>query len=115
MKDALAEVLSAVAAAAQAAAPSHIGHGEGELIERLDALRNRRDELAALLLVDPHIDPAAWQQHGALLAAIDRLRVEIAAVGRPVEHGLAPARSADRYQAIRRAPADRHSQRTRRF
>jgi hypothetical protein len=25
------------------------------------------------------VDPAAWQQHGALLAAVDRLRVEIAA------------------------------------
>ena len=39
----------------------------------------RRDRLGALLLVDPHVDPAAWQQHGALLAAVDRLRVEIAA------------------------------------
>jgi hypothetical protein len=46
-------------------------------------LRARRDELSALLLVDPRVDAAAWEQHGALLAAVDRLRVEVAAAGRP--------------------------------
>ena len=37
----------------------------------------------ALLYVDPDADPAACQQHGALLATIDRLRVEIDAAIRP--------------------------------
>jgi len=43
----------------------------------------RRDELATYLLVDPWDDPAGWEQHGALLAAVDRLRVEVAAASRP--------------------------------
>ena len=50
-----------------------------EIDERLATLHERRDQFGAQLLVDPHVDPAAWQQHGALLAAVDRLRVEIAA------------------------------------
>ncbi|MBA3905136.1 MAG: FUSC family protein [Pseudonocardiales bacterium] len=109
VKAALADVLDAVAVAAPAASPSQIGHDGGELLHRLDVLHHRRDDLGALLMVDPHIDPAAWQQHGALLAAIDRLRVEIAAAGRPIEHALAPARPAERHQGIRRAHDDGHA------
>jgi uncharacterized membrane protein YccC len=118
-KAALADVLEAVAAAAHAVAPSRIAPSWGivdrELLDRLDTLRGRRDELGGLLLVDPHVDPAAWQQHGALLAAIDRLRVEIAAAGRPVEDVW---HARERHHTIRRpsavTPEDRHARRTRR-
>ena len=40
---------------------------------------------AAVIAVDPLVDEAAWSQHGSLLAAADRLRVEIAAAAREVE------------------------------
>jgi hypothetical protein len=114
-KNALADVVDAVAAAAHAASPSQIGHDGGALLDRLDVLRLRRDELARLLLVDPRIDPAAWQQHGALLSAVDRLGVEIAAAGRPVEPDWQPARlhtTAGRAHGA--AHRDRHSRHTRR-
>ena len=38
-----------------------------------------------MLAVDPLVDEAAWSQHGSLLAAVDRLRVEIAAAAREVD------------------------------
>jgi uncharacterized membrane protein YccC len=78
----LADVLDALAAAIEAVVPGAGGAGpttRAEIDERLATLHERRDQLGAQLLVDPHVDPAAWQQHGALLAAVDRLRVEIAA------------------------------------
>ena len=50
-----------------------------QLLEGLERLRQSRDRLSRLLLVDPVHDEAAWQQHGALLADVDRLRVELAA------------------------------------
>ena len=81
-RQALADVLDAAAAAIQAVVPGAGGTEpptRAEIDDRLAALHRSRDRLGALLLVDPQIDPAAWQQHGALLAAIDRLRVEIAA------------------------------------
>ena len=56
-------------------------------------LDDRRTRLAGLLAVDPTVDEAAWSQHGSLLAAVDRLRVEIAAAAREVEptvHSEAP-------------------------
>jgi hypothetical protein len=43
----------------------------------------RRDELSAQLLIDPHTDVSAWAQHGALLSAVDRLRVEVDTAIRP--------------------------------
>lgn len=43
----------------------------------------QRDRLAALLAVRPDDDPGAWQQHGALLAGVDRLRVEVASAVHP--------------------------------
>ncbi len=53
-------------------------------------MRTHRDTLAALLLVDPKVDAAAWEQHGALLAAVDRLRVEVQAAARPADTGWRP-------------------------
>jgi hypothetical protein len=81
-RQSLADVLDALAAAIEAVVPGAGGAGRttrAEIDERLATLHERRDQLGAQLLVDPHVDPAAWQQHGALLAAVDRLRVEIAA------------------------------------
>ena len=49
-----------------------------------------RETLAEVLLVDPLHDEAAWQQHGALLASIDRLRVEIDAVAAPTDQPWRP-------------------------
>lgn len=78
------------------------------LDEQLTALGHCRDRLSALLLIDPHVDPAAWQQHGALLAAIDRIRVEIAAAARPADvatPALArPQRQAHTHCRHRRSP-----------
>ncbi len=52
--------------------------GHGESVPRL----------AGLLAVDPSADEAAWSQYGSLLAAVDRLRVEIAAAARAMEPTL---------------------------
>jgi hypothetical protein len=62
-----------------------------ELVEaQLAELRLRRDRLAELLVVDPLVDPAAWGQHGGLLAAVDRLRVEVEAAVAPVDEPWRP-------------------------
>jgi hypothetical protein len=49
----------------------------------LESLGTWRNRLGELLLVDPQADPGAWVQHGALLSAIDRLRVELEATLHP--------------------------------
>ena len=55
-------------------------------VERqLADLERRRARLSRLLVVDPAADPGAWQQHGAVLAAADRLRVEVAAAVHPAD------------------------------
>jgi hypothetical protein len=65
---------------------------------------NSRDVLAALLLTDPLVDAAAWEQHGALLAAVDRLRVEAEATTRPGESSWRPEPMTARQRAaVRRA------------
>ena len=56
----------------------------------LSEFQRHRDHLAALLTVDPSQDQAAWQQHGALLAALDRLRIEIEAAVQPTSHPWRP-------------------------
>jgi hypothetical protein len=53
--------------------------------QQLADLERRQARLSRLLVVDPVADPGAWQQHGAVLAAVDRLRVEIAAAVRPAD------------------------------
>lgn len=85
---ALAAVLDEVADAFVAVG-SHTASGPEDeaartrLIAGLARLRERRDQLSTLLHVDPVHDEAAWQQHGALLAAVDRLRVELEAAVAP--------------------------------
>jgi hypothetical protein len=94
-RQALADVLDAFADATDSVDP--IATDEPDAAQRrtevggqLAELRARRDRLAELLVVDPLIDAAAWQQHGALLAAVDRLRVEVEAAVRPVEESWRP-------------------------
>jgi len=53
-----------------------------EVAKALNELVRRRDHLRELLSVVPQSDEAAWQQHGALLADVDRLRVEVEAAVR---------------------------------
>jgi uncharacterized membrane protein YgaE (UPF0421/DUF939 family) len=57
---------------------------------QLADLERRQARLSRLLVVDPAADPGAWQQHGAVLAAVDRLRVEVAAAVHPVEEEWQP-------------------------
>jgi uncharacterized membrane protein YgaE (UPF0421/DUF939 family) len=72
---------------------------EGQLVE----LRRRRDRLSRLLIVEAAADQATWQQHGALLAAVDRLRVEVEAAARRPETAWRPPRLRDRQRhAVRR-------------
>lgn len=74
-----------------------------EVAATLTDLRHRRDHLSSLLLVDPHDDAGAWEQHGALLAAVDRLRVEVeAAVRAPTADWRPPPVTERQRQAVRR-------------
>nr|WP_221378989.1 aromatic acid exporter family protein [Actinoplanes polyasparticus] len=92
---ALADVLDVAAAALDGVATVAAG-GEpvditrARVAELLNELYQRREVLGRLLLVDPHADAAAWQQHGALLTAVDRLRVEIEAAVRPAAQPWRP-------------------------
>jgi len=52
------------------------------VVTHLAALGEHRNRLQVLLSIDPGVDAAAWQQHGALLASIDRLIVEIGSAAR---------------------------------
>jgi uncharacterized membrane protein YgaE (UPF0421/DUF939 family) len=80
-REALADVLDAVADALEEAAgvPSgRAGAAAGSDVARVvRRLEGRRKALAERLVVDPVADPAAWAQHGSLLDAVDRLRVEV--------------------------------------
>lgn len=92
---ALADVLDVAAAAldgvaAVAAGTEPVETTRARVAEELDELHRRRELLGRLLLVDPRADAAAWQQHGALLAAVDRLRVEIEAAVRPAAQPWRP-------------------------
>jgi hypothetical protein len=53
-----------------------------EVDRRLSELHRRRDLLAELLHGESSSDRAAWQQHGALLTDLDRMRIEIEAAVR---------------------------------
>ncbi len=99
-RDALADALDATAAAVGAVAPIAAGQPDEQpdataisdtVAEHLGRLERSTHQLAGLLYVDPHADAAAWQQHGALLAALDRLRIEIDAAIRPPTATWRPA------------------------
>ena len=73
----------AVTSGADAAAAADAARTEVD--RRLLELHHRRDRLAELLHQESAADQAAWQQHGALLADLDRMRVEIEAAVRAPE------------------------------
>ncbi|WP_433294070.1 FUSC family protein [Actinoplanes sp. CA-030573] len=79
--DAAAAAFDGVAAVAKGTEPVDIARAR--VLAELEELYQRRELLGRLLLVDPQADAAAWQQHGALLTAVDRLRVEVEAAVRP--------------------------------
>jgi Aromatic acid exporter family member 1 len=105
---ALADVLDAAADAMAGVVPVAAPTGSleaarAEVEALLSELHRRRDRLSGLLLVDPHTDEGAWQQHGALLAAVDRMRVEVEAAVRQPDHEWRPQRiSVRQRQAVRR-------------
>jgi hypothetical protein len=105
---ALAEVLEIAADAiedvAPVASPSAAPEAARAEVEAgLSELLRRRDRLGGVLVSEQHADQAAWQQHGALLAAVDRLRVEVEAAVRPPSEAWRPPRITDRQrQAVRR-------------
>jgi hypothetical protein len=115
---ALAEVLDAFADAMSTvdpiatAGPAAVRY-RALVVERLAELHARRDRLAELLLVDPVVDAAAWEQHGALLAAVDRLRVEVEATVRPADAPWRPEPVAARHRATVRRVLYRLAQRER--
>lgn len=120
---ALGAVLMAAARAIEGVGAVTSGEGTQDLARteldgELSGLRRGRDELAQLLLVDPYADEGAWQQHGALLASVDRLRTEVEAAVRPPTTSWRPPPVTDRQrQAVRRvvdAGSRRRSARQRR-
>ena len=111
VREVLADVLTTLAGATRAAgafcaATQPADASLGEVTAALDVVLAQRDRLAALLAVSPVDDQGAWQQHGALLAAIDRLRVELEAAVRPGAEGWRPASLTERPRAaVRRVVA----------
>jgi hypothetical protein len=105
---ALADVLEYAAEAMCGVAEVAAGAGSvdaarARVHENLANLLERRKELGRLLLVDPNVDAAAWQQHGALLAVVDRMRVEIEAAVRPASEPWQPPLVTERpREAVRR-------------
>jgi hypothetical protein len=96
-----AEAMSAVADVASGVGPVDVARARAHT--HLAELQRRRDRLGQLLVIDPHADAAAWQQHGALLATIDRLRVETEAAVRPgTEPWRPPLIAEGSRQAVRR-------------
>ncbi|SDC75731.1 Aromatic acid exporter family member 1 [Geodermatophilus telluris] len=107
-REALADVLLAVAATLRAAGGVADGTrpATGPDLESLTTLLDLRGRLAEALLVDPRADPAAWSQHGALLDAVDLLRVELGTALQPPSAAWAPPPlAAAQRRAVRRAMA----------
>jgi uncharacterized membrane protein YccC len=107
-RSALADVLEAAAPAMESVVPVAAGDGSPhdarhDVEANLDELYRQRQRLSSKLLVDPHVDPGAWEQHGALLAAVDRLGVEIDSAARPPDAQWRPPSVTRRpRQAVRR-------------
>ena len=73
----LADAVRGFGALVSAEADSEEGGAESELRTALDALRETRARVTELLLVDAAGDPALWQLRGSLLAAVERVLVEL--------------------------------------
>ena len=73
-----------------------------EVDRELSELHRRRDQLAELLLEESSADRAVWQQHGALLTALDRLRVEVEAAVHPPEDVWRPPPVIERQRRVLR-------------
>jgi hypothetical protein len=118
VRTALAEFLESAADATGtvgeiAVAPSDDEHSR--LSTHMAELEHRRNHLSTLLMVDPAQDAAAWEQHGALLTAVDRLRVEVESAARHPEQRRQPApRTELKRQAVRRIIDDQRRWRPRR-
>jgi hypothetical protein len=113
VRAALAEVLDAVAEQLAHRAQSCSAPGSLPAVDPggLRTLKELRDRLAAALVVEPSVDPAAWAQHGALLDAVDRLRVELATAQEPPQVAWAPPPLAEpQRRAVRRALDRRRQQ-----
>ncbi len=86
----LAQVLGAAADAIEQVSAVTSGTGavdaaRTEVDQRLSELHRLRDRLAELLHEESSADRAVWQQHGSLLADLDRMRIEVGAAVRPPE------------------------------
>jgi uncharacterized membrane protein YgaE (UPF0421/DUF939 family) len=95
VRDVLAQVLQAAADAiahvsAVTAGTEAEDAARTEVDRRLSELHRRRDRLAELLHRESTDDWASWQQHGALLADLDRMRIEVEATVRPPEQVWRP-------------------------
>jgi uncharacterized membrane protein YgaE (UPF0421/DUF939 family) len=95
VREALSQVLLAAADAIEHVSAVTSGTeapdaARAEVERRLSELHRRRDRLAELLHQESSADRAVWQQHGALLTALDRLRVEVEAVIAPTEESWRP-------------------------
>lgn len=73
-----------------------------EVDRRLSELHRRRDLLAELLLEESSADRAVWQQHGALLTDLDRMRIEVEAAVRPPEQVWRPPPVIERQRRVMR-------------
>ena len=71
-----------------------------EVDRRLSELHRRRDLLADLLHEESTADRAVWQQHGALLTALDRMRIEIEAAVSAPEQGWRPPPVIERQRQV---------------
>ena len=119
VRQALADVLSTLAAATRAAGaycsamqPPRASHDE--VAAHLRALLPQREQLAGLLHVSPVDEQGAWQQHGAVLAAVDRLGVELRTVVHPSEEAWRPAPLAERPREVLRSAITSSRRRSRR-
>jgi hypothetical protein len=98
--EAAADAIGHVSAVTSGTEAQHAARTEVD--RRLSELHRRRDRLAELLHEESIADRAVWQQHGALLTDLDRMRVEIeAAVRAPEEVWRAPQVIESQRRALR--------------
>jgi hypothetical protein len=104
-----AEAVRAVGALVTGADPSG-EQARQQVGAQLAEQRRRRDRLGHLLAADAQADQAVWQQHGALLAGLDRLRVEVEAAVRPSPQAWRPTLMTERQRKVVRQVRDVASQ-----